>query len=354
MRYNFIFSAGGTGGHLFPAISVASYLNLPVLFITGRYGMEKRILGREKFPFKTLPIKGISGVNIISKVLRLPGIFLSLIISLVYILKYRPGAIVGFGGYASFPVLFWAKILGIDYFLQEQNSIPGMVTRFFSKKARAIFTGFPETEVSGNKIFTGNPLRKEFYGISLKERINLPINILIIGGSQGSQFLDQTIKNILPHIKNFPLSVIHQARAEDIPSLRQGYLEAGIEAKLYEFLEEPWEYYSRADLVICRAGALTVSEVISSGRCAIFIPFKGAAENHQYYNALYLAKDGCAFLVEENEKAEENLLGILKEILKKPEILIEMGRKAKEKEAINGMELIKKSLLQSPGGKDAF
>ncbi|MEJ5165422.1 MAG: undecaprenyldiphospho-muramoylpentapeptide beta-N-acetylglucosaminyltransferase [Thermoanaerobaculia bacterium] len=354
MRYPFIFSAGGTGGHIFPALSVMDFLNSPVLLLTGKYGMEKKILSKERVPFKTLPIKGISEVSFLKKIMRFPGIFVSLFFSLFYILKYKPKVIVGFGGYASFPVLFWARFLKIQYFLQEQNSIPGQVTRFFSKGARAIFTGFPDTEISGNKIYTGNPLRREFYNIPIKEKITLPINLFIIGGSQGSKFLDETIGNILPFLKGIPLSVIHQARSEDISFLAQKYKESGIEAKIYEFIEKPWEIYQKADLVISRAGALTVSEVISSGRCAIFIPFKGAAENHQYWNALWLSKDGAAFLIEENEKTGENLLKVLREILNRPEILIEMGKRAKEREVKDGMDLIRKFLLKAAGGGNAF
>lgn len=354
MSYTFIFSAGGTGGHIFPALSVAHYLNSSVLLLTGKYGMEKKILSKEKVPFKTLPIKGISGVPFSKKIMRFPGIFISLFLSLFYIFKYKPKVIVGFGGYASFPVLFWAKFLKIQYFLQEQNSIPGQVTRFFSKRAKATFTGFPDTDISGNKIFTGNPLRKEFYNIPLKEKIALPINLFIIGGSQGSKFLDETVGNILPYLKGFPISITHQARSEDIPYLIQKYREAEIEAKIYEFIEKPWEIYERADLVISRAGALTVSEVISSGRCAIFIPFKGAAENHQYWNALWLSKERAAFLLEENDKTGEKLLKILKEILENPEILVEFGKRAKEREVKDGMELIRKNLLKAAGGGNAF
>lgn len=355
MKFELIFSAGGTGGHIFPALSVANYLNNPVLLLTGRYGMEKKILKKEKIPFKTLPIKGISGVNLGKKLFRFPGIFISLLVSLYYLLKFKPKVVVGFGGYASFPVLFWSKILKIKYFLQEQNSFPGQVTRIFSSKAEAIFMGFPDIPLEGNKIFTGNPLRKEFYEIPAKEKIDFPLNIFIIGGSQGSNFLDETIKRIIPHLKEFPLKIYHQAREESISSLKEKYNEYGIEHKIFDFVENPWEFYRQADLLICRAGALTVSEVISSGRCAIFVPFKGAAENHQYYNGLFLSRDNSAFMVEENEKAGEKILNILKEVSEKPEILLEMGKKAKEKEVKNGMEIIRKHLLESlKGGRGAF
>lgn len=355
MKYPFIFTTGGTGGHIFPAISVAKSLELPVIFLTGKYGMEKKIFEKEKIKCKTLPIKGISGISFGKKVIRSFAVLYSLIISLYYILKINPKIIVGFGGYASFPVLFWAKILNKKYFLQEQNSIPGFVTRFFSKKAKAIFTGFPQINLEGKQYFTGNPLRDEFYNIPPKERILFPLNIFIIGGSQGSKFLDEVIIKIIPEIKDKPIKINHQAKRESIPYLEKKYKEFGLDYELFEFTESPWAYYSKADLVICRAGALTVSEVISSGRCAIFIPFKGAAENHQYFNAAYLSDSKCSFLVEENDKTDKNLSEVLKEIFKNPQILIEMGKKTKEKEVRDGIDFIKKTLLQNlKGGNGAL
>lgn len=355
MKYPFLFTTGGTGGHIFPAISVAKSLDLPVIFLIGIYGMERKIFEKEKIKYKALPIKTIFGVSIGKKIVRSLGILFSLIISLYYILKISPEIIVGFGGYASFPVLFWAKILNKKYFLQEQNSIPGFVTRFFSKKASAIFTGFPQINLEGKQYFTGNPLRQEFYNIPLKEKISFPLNVFIIGGSQGSKFLDEVIIKIIPDIKDKPLKITHQARRESIPYLEKKYKELGLDYELFEFTDKPWIYYSKADLVICRAGALTVSEVISSGRCAIFIPFKGSAENHQYFNATYLSNSKCSFLIEENDKTDKNLLEILKEIFKDPQILIEMGKRAKEKEVRNGIDFIKKTLLENlEGGRGAL
>lgn len=350
MKYPFIFATGGTGGHIFPAISVAKNMDLPVIFLTGKYGMERKIFEGEKIKYKTLPLKGISGIPLNKKIIRSLGILFSLIISLYYILKFNPKIIVGFGGYASFPVLFWARILNKKYFLQEQNSIPGFVTRTFSKKATAIFTGFPQINLEGKKFFTGNPLRKEFYDIPPKEKISFPLNIFIIGGSQGSKFLDEVIIKIIPEIKDSPLKITHQAKRESIFYIEKKYKEFGLDYEIFEFTDKPWEYYSKADLVICRAGALTVSEVISSGRCAIFVPFKGAAENHQYFNATYLSDSKCSFLIEENEHTGKNLLEILKEILKDPQILIEMGKRTKEKEVRNGIDFIKKTLLENLKG----
>jgi len=355
MRYNFLFTAGGTGGHIYPAISVAKEINLPVLFVSGKYGMEEKIFKKESIYYKTLPIKGFSGISLLKKIIRLPNIFISLLLSLYYILKFKPSVIVGFGGYASFPILFWAKTLKKKYYLQEQNSIPGYVTKFFAKGARAIFTGFPEIKLEGKKIYTGNPLRKNFYEIPLKENFSFPLNIFIIGGSQGSKFLDETILNIIPELRGKPFKINHQARSEYLNKLKEKYNEIGIENNVFEFTDKPWDFYREADILICRAGALTVSEVISSGRCAIFIPFKGAAENHQFYNAKFLFDLSASFLVEENEKTGENLICILNDIIKNPEITIKYGKKAKELEKRDGLKIIKETLLENfVEGKDAF
>lgn len=355
MRYKVFFVTGGTGGHIFPAISVAKEIDFPYLFITGKYGMEKKIFEKENVFYKTIPIKGLSGISFLKKTIRLPNLLFSLVLSFFYILKFKPSIIFAFGGYVSFPILFWAKFLKKKYFLQEQNSIPGFVTKYFSKKAEKIFTGFPEIKLEGKKVFTGNPLRKEFYEIELKKEISFPLNIFIIGGSQGSNFLDETILKVLPNLKGKPIKIIHQVRSENFYKLKKEYNGLGIEYEIFDFTDKPWVYYKDADIIICRAGALTVSEVISSGRCAIFIPFKGATDNHQFYNAKFLSDADASFLIEENEKTSENLIELLEEIIKKPEITIEMGKKAKERENRDGLKIIKESLLRALGvGKNAF
>lgn len=355
MRYSFLFTAGGTGGHIFPAIAVYRIIDKPILFISGKYGMEKTIFEKEKIDFKELPVKGLASVSIFKKILRTPSILISLFISLYYILKFNPKIFVGFGGYASFPVLFWAKILNKNYFLQEQNSIPGLVTKYFSKGAKAIFAGFPDLNLKGKVIFTGNPLRKEFYEIEGKEEIKTPLNIFILGGSQGSKFLDDTIFDILPDLKNIKIKITHQTRKENLLKLEEKYKETGIEHKLFEFIDTPWNYYKEADLIISRAGALTVSEVAASGRCAIFIPFKGAAQNHQYFNAKYMYDSEASFLIEENKDTGQNIINLLNKVQKEPEILIKMGKKAGEKGNRCGIKTIKDILLSSlKGGMDAL
>ncbi len=343
-RYKIIFSASGTGGHIFPAIAVAKKVKEPIIFICSKYGMGKTIFSEEKFKYILIPIKGFLGLSFFGKLKRAPLFILSILIVLGIFIKYRPKVIFGFGGYASFPVLFWAWILKRKYFIQEQNSIPGFVNRFFSKGAQAIFLGFPNTKVEGKKIFTGNPVREEFLKINPKEEISFPLKILIIGGSQGSKFLNETIIKLLPEIKDFPIKVYHQSGKEYLEVLKREYEKYGFDFKVFDFIKNLWDYYEEADLIICRAGALTIYEIISSGRCAILVPFKGATENHQFYNAKYLEEKGAAFLIEENERTAEGLLKNLKVILKNPNLLIEMGKRAKELEVKKGMDLILENL----------
>ncbi len=343
-RYKIIFSASGTGGHIFPAIAVAKRVKEPIIFICSKYGMGKTIFSEEKFKYILIPIKGFLGLKLFEKLKRIPLFLLSIFIVLGIFIRYRPRVIFGFGGYASFPVLFWAWLLKRKYFIQEQNSIPGFVNRLFSKGAQAIFLGFPNTKIDGKKIFTGNPVREEFLKINPKEEISFPLKVLIIGGSQGSKFLNETIIKLLPEIKDFPIKIYHQSGKEFLEVLKREYEKYGFNFEVFDFIKNPWDYYEEANLIICRAGALTIYEIISSGRGAILIPFKGATDNHQFYNAKFLEEKGAAFLIEENERTGELLLKYLKVIWENPKLLIEMGKKAKELEVKGGMDLILKNL----------
>lgn len=353
MKGKIVFATGGTGGHIFPAIAVAKEMENEIVFIGSKFGMEKKIMQKEKFEYYLLPIKGISGLSIFKKSYRIFLLVFSTLISLYYIIKINPKLIIGFGGYGSFPILLWANLLKKTYFLQEQNSIPGKVTRLFSKNAKAVFCGFPNINLKGKTIYTGNPLRKEFYKIKPKEKLEFPLKLLILGGSQGSSFLNETVSQLIPKLKEYNIQLYHHTGLKEKEKIKESYKIHGLEAEVFDFTDSPWEYYEKADLIICRAGALTVSEVSASGRCAIFIPFKGAYENHQYYNAKYLVERDACFLIEENENAKNEIIKIIRNIFDEPEILMKKAKKAYECGKRDTIDLIKSCILKALEDKNA-
>ena len=198
MRSPLVFAGGGTGGHIFPALSTARLLNVPVLFVGSSFGMEKSLVPAGGFPFVGVPVKGFIGVPLWKKALRLPLLGWAMVRILGLFLARRPRAVLGFGGYASLPVLFWARLLRVPYFLQEQNTIPGAVTRLFAPKAQAVFAGFPGLELRGRIVVTGNPVREEIRAVPALERPELPLKVFILGGSQGSAYLNRLFMDAAP------------------------------------------------------------------------------------------------------------------------------------------------------------
>lgn len=308
-----IISGGGTGGHLYPALALGWKLKernprLQIIFVGGSRELEKKIMKRHEEKFIPLRIKGIKGKGwkMITSLLLLPLSFLK---SFVILLRYRPRLAIGAGGYSSGPIVLLAAWLKIPTFILEQNFYPGFTNRLlipWVKKAVVAFEG-SLPYFKGKGVFLGNPVRQEFYALSPKPR-NSHLSLLIFGGSQGSSFLNKAMTAALPRLtsRKAELRIIHQTGEKDIQWVKDSYLNHGfLDAEVAPYFHDMAFRFQKSDLVISRAGATTIAELIASQKASILIPFSQAADNHQVLNAEELERIKGAEVVLEEEVTSE-------------------------------------------------
>ncbi len=297
-KRSIILSGGGTGGHLYPALSVGKILlekdpALNLLFIGSKRSVEKSIMSHSRMRFVPLAIEGIKGRGIKSlKALSL--LPFALVKSLFILLRYRPGLVIGFGGYSSGPVVVTAALFGIPTLILEQNVYPGLTNRLLLRWAQKAVVAFESSlpYFKGKGIFLGNPVREEFYSLRPKPRAD-KLSLLVFGGSQGSRILNQTMVGALPLLQKIKarLSIVHQTGQADYEWVQATYKQQEFkEVTVAPFFYEMPSCFEKADLVICRAGATTIAELIAAQKASILIPFALAAEDHQTKNARELEK----------------------------------------------------------------
>ena len=344
MNKNLIISGGGTGGHIYPAISIADQLKKKVedcniLFVGAKNKMEMKKVPENGYKIIGLYISGYQRkLNFISN-LTLPfKLIYSLIHSLIIILKYKPKIVVGTGGYASGPVMYIAALLRIPVFIQEQNSYPGLTNRILSKYAKKIFVAYDGMEKyfkNSEVILSGNPIRKSiknFSGKNKKEFLNqikLDIGcktILVLGGSLGAKILNDFIIENLDFFKKNNLQIILQCGTryyDNYKNFDNKFL------KILPFINDMASAYSLSDLVVCRSGALTISELTACGKPSILIPF-AAAGDHQLKNAKTLSKKGASIIIEEKDFDSKILLSKINDLIKDDSKLSSMSSASKK------------------------
>lgn len=309
-----IFSGGGTAGHLYPGLVVSEKLkernpDIQITFVGGSRKLEKNIMDRYGAHFIPLKIEGLKGKGrkVFKSLLILPFAFVK---SLVILIRIKPNLVVGLGGYSSGPIVLLASLMRKPTLILEQNVAPGFTNRIllpWIKKAVVAFEG-SLPHFKGKGLFLGNPARPEFYALLPKKR-NSQLSLLIFGGSQGSHFLNTHITNSLPLLKDKKnkLRIFHQTGSRDYEMVEQSYSENGYpDAEIAPYFYDMPMYFQKSDLVISRAGATTLAELIASHKAALLIPFAQATDNHQLQNALELTKVGGADIILESEFTSEN------------------------------------------------
>ncbi|MCB1050145.1 MAG: undecaprenyldiphospho-muramoylpentapeptide beta-N-acetylglucosaminyltransferase [Acidobacteria bacterium] len=315
----YIIAGGGTGGHIFPALALGEAVrrkdpNARVLFAGTRYGLEVQIMAERGETLLTLPMRGLLGKSIWQKAALLWRLPASLAKAFVLLLKYRPKAVLGVGGYASIPLALAASFLRIPVVLQEQNAVAGLANRLVSRFARLACLGFPEAamQLRCPALVTGNPIRRQFYELpnwSTERR-----QILILGGSQGARSLNQHLPALLAQVKEIEkYTIVHQAGAQHVSSVEQAYQTVSLSAQVVPFIQDMGAAFAKSLLILGRAGASTVSEICAARIPAVLIPFPQATHDHQTANARSLAHFGAAQLVKEREL--DGLVACLNEVL---------------------------------------
>lgn len=330
-------AGGGTGGHVFPGLAVARELKLrdiEVHWLGARKGLEAELVPERGFPITLVELEGMQARGA-GAALRAVSLLPPAILTAVRtISRNRPLVVVGVGGYASTAGLAAAGLLGVPVVLQEQNSIPGWTNRFLAPFADLICCGFEDAVAAFPSMpaeWTGNPVRTDFFNVPDVETGARP-RILVLGGSQGSLFLNRALPQALALLKatGLKVEVRHQAGVRWAEVVRTAYNDLKIEAEVTAFLAQPWQSMAAADLVVARSGALTVSELASAGRGALLVPFAAAAGNHQEFNARSLERAGGAVVLTEDEATPPRIAEVLIGLLQDAEALKRMGRCARK------------------------
>ena len=338
-----IIAAGGTGGHLWPALSLALalqkiYPDAEFLFVgTGRPAEEK-IIDPTGFKRVTLTVSGVKGQGLVGKVRALSQCLASVWRARSLIREFSPDLCFGAGGYVTVPVGLAARLCGVPLVIHEQNSRPGLSNRVLGKIAKLVFLGFKEAApkfAASKTVVIGNPVRPEITDLHLLKRdFSSPLTILVTGGSQGATALNKVVAPILARLACLKpgLRIIHQAGATDLPWVKNVYQEAGISAQVSEFFSDMAAIYKEAALVIGRAGALTISELTAAGLPSILVPLPTAADDHQTINAQSLSQAGAARVFSERDLLQNHniLEEYLIDLFSNPGKLSDMSLKAKE------------------------
>ena len=314
--------AGGTGGHIFPGIAVAEALKSQgweVHWLGGKGSatnpsMESQLVPPRGFTFESIDFSGVRGKGVVALAflpLRLLKAFWQ---SIQVLRRVKPQVVVGMGGYIAFPAGMMAVLLGKPLVLHEQNSVAGMVNKVLAQLADRIFTAFPN--VLKNAQWVGNPLRVAFtQQASPTSRFagrTGPLHLLVVGGSLGAKALNTIVPQALALIPlNERPRVTHQSGAKQIDELRANYTAAGVDATLTPFIDDTATAFAQADLIICRAGASTVTEIAAVGAAALFVPFPSAVDDHQTSNARFLVAQGAGWQIAQHDLTAQKLADLL-------------------------------------------
>lgn len=317
--------AGGTGGHVFPAIAVADELRsrgVEVSWMGTQAGMESRIVPEAGIPIHYIKVSGLRGKGILGWLLAPFRLSYAVIQAFSIVSKLKPVSVLGMGGFASGPGGVAAWLLRCPLVLHEQNAVIGMTNKLLSHLATRVMEAFPGAFNDKLAEHVGNPVRKDIGqlpepAIRYKERQGA-IRILIIGGSLGAKALNETVPKAIAELPaSLQVEVWHQSGRNKLEETNDVYQQSKVNAKVVSFIDDMAEAYGWADLVICRAGALTVSELAAAGVPAIFIPFPFAVDDHQTMNAQYMVKAGAAKLMQQSSMTATSLSECLQELIGK-------------------------------------
>lgn len=343
--------AGGTGGHVFPALAIAEALRLQgirVSWLGTQRGLERRVVPAAGIDIHYISISGLRGKGGLSLLFAPFKIILAIGQSLQILRRLRPAAVVGMGGFVTGPGGVAAWLLRIPVLIHEQNAIAGLTNRWLARLATQVMEAFPNTFPKNYQAqYTGNPLRAHIVNLSpsVPRTIHHPLRILVVGGSLGARALNEVVPQALQQVQG-ALEVWHQTGEIHMAAMRQAYYQAPFKTQVVAFIENMAEAYAWADVVICRAGALTVSELAQMGVASLLIPFPYAVDDHQTRNAQFLAQRGAAILWPQTELTVEKLATLMTEWLTYPERLQAMSEAARHCATPNALEQVVNLVIQ--------
>ena len=309
--------AGGTGGHVFPGLAVADEMRSrgwEVVWMGSRGGMEARLVPPHGYRMAWIHARALRGKGLAAKLLLPMNLLVAFWQSARAIFAIRPDVVLGMGGYVAFPGGLMASLLDRPLAIHEQNAIPGLTNKVLRSVADRAFEAFPGA--LKNAEWTGNPVRAEIASLAAPaERYadrSGPLKLLVVGGSLGAQALNYALPRALALIPGDERPrVVHQSGERHLQALQENYATAGVEGELVAFIDDMAGRYATADLVICRAGAITVAELCAGGIASVLVPFPHAVDDHQTANAKFLVDQGAALLLPQHEVAPEKLAKLI-------------------------------------------
>ena len=350
-----VIMAGGTGGHVFPALAVAERLRahgVPVVWMGTRRGLEATLVPKAGIPMEWIGIAGLRGKSLRQRLLTPVMISQALWQAGAVLRRLHPSVVLGMGGFVSGPGGVMARLLGIPLVVHEQNAITGMTNRWLARIARRVLEAFPGTFPPDRQATTvGNPVRAAIAQLPPPaERFagrQGPRRLLILGGSQGALALNQLVPAALALLSESERPEIwHQAGGQLHEAAADAYRNAGIAARLTPFIENMAQAYGWADLALCRAGALTIAELAAAGVGAILVPFPFAVDDHQTANARFLEQEGAALIRQQAELTAERLAALLRELFADPDRLLRMAEAARRLAKIDAAEQVAQACLE--------
>ncbi|SRR6056297_2096165 len=330
-----IFTGGGTGGHVYPALSIADEIkkrntDAEIIFVGTKRGIESRVVPEAGYELKIIEAAGINRREMLKNINVAGKVFRGLRQCMEILKEFKPELVIGTGGYVSGPMVFLASLKGIKTCIHEQNAYPGLTNKLLGLSVKEIMTGFESSEnyfIRKKRVhYTGNPVRKEFYGIEKNEArkiLGLPqeqFRVLSMGGSGGASVLNDRIKESMAILKNEEIYFTHITGKRYFDKFMSGFV---LENKneIIPYISEMAIHMAASDIVVSRAGAITVAEILKLGKPSIIIPSPNVTGNHQFHNASALEKSGCALMMEEKELTGQNLADALFKLYENRDII---------------------------------
>lgn len=336
---NILIMAGGTGGHIYPALAVADKLKengFQLFWLGSEKGMETRVVPEHGYPLLKINVSGVRGNGLLRLLFTPFMLIIALVQALMIMIKVRPVVVLGMGGFASGPGGVAAWLMRIPLLIHEQNAIAGLTNKLLAPFAVSVMAAFPGAFKDAKKItITGNPVRENISNIIepgqryLKRDSNV-LKVLVLGGSLGARKLNEVIPEAISSLGNeVQYEIKHQCGERNVVDTQQAYKKHNIDVEVLPFIKDMADVYSWADIVICRAGALTIAELATTGIASVLIPFPYAVDDHQTSNANYLAKEDAAVLIQETQLNSEKIKELLIKWYQAPEQLLHMANKAR-------------------------
>ncbi len=352
MAKRIVIMAGGTGGHVFPALAVATALQQQgwmVSWMGTHKGLESRVVPEQGIEMDWLSVQGVRGKGAGAKIKAIFFALKACVEARAVLKRRQPDVVLGMGGFVAAPGGLMSRMLGIPLLIHEQNRVPGTTNRLLKRFACKVMEAFPGSfEASVGALFTGNPLRQDMLRLQDKAPRRLHeqdrFRILVFGGSQGAEVLNQKVPAVLAAFEN--ISVKHQTGAAMLTQVQQHYAKQNTSAEVMAFIDDMAAAYEWADMVICRSGAMTVSEVSAAGLPAIFVPLPHAIDDHQTANARYLCDDNAGVLMPQSEMTIERMRQAIKQI--RADLLI-MSQAARKKARFDATDAVVAQCIEEAG-----